>query len=591
MKSFFKNVLSTIVGVILSSLIVGVILFFMFMGFMSIILNNSSTTFTPKEKTILTISLNGLMKDRTSENPILEYIGYDQANEMSLTDILSAIKKAKENENISGIYIKSGYFSASSASLNEIRDQLIDFKNSGKFIVAYADDYMQGGYYLSSVADKIIMNPQGTLDLHGLSSNHTFYKGLLEKVGVEVQVFKVGTYKSAVEPYIADKMSEANKEQVSSYTNNIWSTVLTSISESRGISVDRLNQIADSLSAFRESSYIVENKLVDTLLYETEVKKYIKNRIGIAESDDISTASIAEMITVPNKEKTNHKEEIAILYAEGSIVSGSSSSDINDKYLIKQITKLQENDDVKAVVFRVNSPGGSAYASEQIWKAITDLKAKKPVVVSMGTYAASGGYYISCNANKIYAEPTTLTGSIGIFGMFPNVEGLTNKIGLTFDNVKTNKLADFGDITRPMNPEEKTILQKYIDRGYDLFLTRCSEGRDIPKDSINQIAQGRVWTGAQALNVGLVDALGGIDDAVKEAAKLANISNYSRGEYPQKASPLDALFNTSKEEIADRAIKEYLGEDFQLLKTIKEIKELKEQDFIQARIPYDIQVK
>ncbi len=591
MKDFFKHVLSTIVGVLLSSLILGVISIFLFFGFIGLLISSSSSSFTLKENSVLTLNMSGTMQDRVVENPFLQYIGYEEANQMALTDILSSIKKAKENKNIKGIYINSGYFSASSSSLKEIRDQLEDFKSSGKFIIAYADDYLQGGYFLSSVADKIIMNPQGSLDLHGLSVDRTFYKGLLDKVGVKMQIFKVGTYKSAVEPYMLEKMSEANKEQVSSFANDIWGTMLSEISLSRDITVERLNQLSDSLSAFRESSYIIENRLVDTLMYETDVKTYLKNLVGAGESDKLNQASVSDMVTVPFSEKSNSKDEVAILYAEGSIVSGNANTDINDRYLIKQIGKLQEDDKVKAVVFRVNSPGGSAYASEQIWKAISDLKAKKPVVVSMGDYAASGGYYISCNANKIYAQPNTLTGSIGIFGMFPDASGLTNKLGLTFDNVKTNKMSDFGDFTRPMTEEEKAILQKYIERGYDLFLTRCSEGRNISKEQLDEIAQGRVWTGRQALKIGLVDALGGIDDAVKEAASLADISDYSLGEYPKLSSPFEALFKVGKEDIATRAMKEYLGEDFQLLKTIKEIKDLKEQDFIQARIPYDLQLK
>lgn len=591
MKTFFKNVLSTVVGVLLSSVILGIICIVVFFATIGILVSSGEKTYNLEANTILEIDLSGLMKDRVKEDRLLQYVGYQSVDEISLIDIMSAIKKAKENDKVSGIYIKSGYFSASSASLTELRDQLIDFKKSGKFVVAYADDYLQGGYYLTSIADKIIMNPQGTLDLHGISSNRTFYKGLLDKVGVEMQIFKVGTYKSAVEPYISDKMSEANREQVTSFTDNIWSTVVSSISVDRDISVDRLNLIADSLSAFKESSYILENGLVDTLLYENDVKEYLKNLVGVEESEDLAYASVSEILTVPDKQKTKTKDQIAVLYAEGSIVGGDSNDNINDGYLIKQITKLQDDEDIKAVVFRVNSPGGSAYASEQIWKAITDLKAKKPVVVSMGSYAASGGYYISCNATKIYAEPTTLTGSIGIFGMFPNIQGLTNKIGLSFDNVQTNKLADFGDVTRPMNDDEKAILQKYINRGYDLFLTRCSEGRNMSKERMNEIAQGRVWTGSQALEIGLVDELGGLNDAIKDAAKLVSLTDYSLGEYPKPVSFLESLFDISKESIATRAMKEYLGEDFELLKTMREMKELKSQDFIQARMPYEIEIR
>lgn len=587
MKKFFKSVLAVIAGVLISCLIIGGIAVLIIVGFTGIF----SDSYSLKDNTVLTIKLSGVMKDKVTPNPIYDYLDIGGSPEISLTDILSAIKKAKDNDKIKGIYIRSGYFTAPSASLVEIRNALIDFKSTGKFIISYADDYLQSGYFVASVSDKVIMNPQGTLDLHGLAVSPTFYKGLLDKIGVEMQIFKVGTYKSAVEPYMLDKMSDANREQVTAFANDIWSTVLKGISSSRNISVEKLNQLTDTLPAFRASSFVIENNLADTLMYETDVKEYLKTLLHVESSKDVHVATIDNMQSVDDPKESESKDQIAILYAEGSIVSGNSSSDINDKYLIRQIEKLKKDEDVKAVVFRVNSPGGSAYASEQIWRAITELKASKPVVVSMGGYAASGGYYISSNATKIFAQPTTLTGSIGIFGMFPNMEGLTNKIGLTFDKVKTNKFSDFGNVTRPMSSEEKEILQQYINRGYDLFLTRCSEGRNIPKDQLEKIAEGRVWTGQQALKIGLVDAIGGIDDAVKEAAKLSNTQEYSTHEYPHKPGMLGTLLKSGKDQFATRALKEYLDNDFQLLKTIKEINNLKEQDFIQARMPYDLDIQ
>lgn len=590
MKDFFKSVLASIVGILIGSVIIGAITALLFFGFMGVLLSSSSETFVLKNNSVLSIRLSGTMKDRVVSNPLLDLFDVGDVKEMALTDILSAIKKAKNNNDIKGIYVNSGYFMASSASLTEIRNQLLDFKESGKFIIAYADDYTQGGYFLSTVADKVILNPQGSLNLQGLSVSPTFYKGLFDKIGVEMQIFKVGTYKSAVEPFILDKMSDANKEQVGSYVNDIWSTLLGNISTSRGITVERLNQLTDTLPTFQEGEFNVKNHLIDTLMYESEVREYLKGLVGIDKSKKLNIATVSDMTTVRDESKSNPSDRIAILYTEGSIVSGNSQTDINDRFLIKEIEKLQDNDKVKAVVFRVNSPGGSAYASEQIWKAVQNLKAKKPVVVSMGDYAASGGYYISSNASKIFAQPTTLTGSIGIFGMFPNVEGLTNKVGLSFDNVKTNKFSDYGDITRPMTVQEKAILQQYIERGYKLFLTRCSEGRNIPIESLEKIAEGRVWTGKQALEIGLVDAIGGLDDALKEAAKLANLSEYSVYEYPKLENPIEAFFKTQKEDITSRLLKEHLGTDFYLLKTIKDIKNLKEQDFIQARMPYDLQL-
>lgn len=587
MKKFLKNVLTVVVGMLFSCFIIGGIGILVIFGF----IGTFSNSYSLKDNTVLTIKLSGVMKDKVTPNPIYDYLDIGGSPEISLTDILSAVRKAKNNDKIKGIYIQSGYFTAPNASLVEIRNALIDFKSSGKFIISYADDYLQNGYFVASVSDKVIMNPQGTLDLHGLAVSPTFYKGLLDKVGVEMQIFKVGTYKSAVEPYMLDKMSDANREQVTAFANDIWATVLKGISLSRNIPAEKLNQLTDTLPAFRSSSFVIDNNLADTLMYETDVKEYLKTLLHVESSKDVYIATIDNMQSVDDPKQSGSENQIAILYAEGSIVSGNSSSDINDKYLIRQIEKLQKDEDVKAVVLRVNSPGGSAYASEQIWRAVTELKASKPVIVSMGGYAASGGYYISSNATKIFAQPSTLTGSIGIFGIFPNMEGLTNKIGLTFDKVKTNKFSDFGDITRPMSSEEKEILQQYINRGYDLFVTRCSEGRNIPKDQLEKIAEGRVWTGQQALKIGLVDAIGGIDDAVEEAAKLSNTPEYSIQEYPRKQGLLDTFLKSGKDQFATRALKEYLGDDFHILNTIKEIKNLKEQDFIQARMPYDLDIQ
>lgn len=582
--NFFKSLLASILGcfiVVGMFILVGVI-------FLMAMTLGSDEKYNLKENTVLTLKLEGVLAERVNSNPLMEMLGLSETNQIGLDDVLASIKKAKENDKIKGIYIDARMFYASGASLKEIRDQLVDFKSSGKFIVAYSDTYLQGCYYLSSVADKVIMNPQGNLDLHGLSASPTFYKGLLDKIGIEMQIFKVGTFKSAVEPFMLDKMSDANREQVTSYINDMWSTITGDISESRKMSVEKINLITDSLGLFRKPETCVQDGLLDTLMYEPAVKEYIKTLVGVEEAKDIRFASIKDMTTVEFKEPSKSEDIIAVLYAEGSITNGSSKEGITDKRFVKEIEKLKDNDKVKAVVFRVNSPGGSAYASEQIWKAISDLKEKKPVVVSMGDYAASGGYYISCNASKIIAQPNTLTGSIGIFGMFPNFEGISKKVGLSYDNVKTNKMSDFGDTTRPMREDEKAVMQNYIERGYDLFLTRCSEGRGIPKDSLDRIAQGRVWTGAQALKIGLVDALGNLDTAIKEAAKLAELEDYGLRSFPKKEDFWSSLLNDQKEEMTTKALKEYLGSDYHLFKTIKEIKE---QDFIQARMPYDIDIR
>lgn len=407
-----------------------------------------------------------------------------------------------------------------------------------------------------------------------------------------MQIFKVGTYKSAVEPYMLDKMSDANKEQMNAYIGDVWNEMATQMAESRKISLSQINAVADTMALLQDTKYLLSNNLIDTLMYKTEVSGYIKSLLGIDKDSKITLASVTDMTSVPAVQPSKAKDKIAVLYAQGSIISGKSNSvaseDIVDGVIVKELEKLKDDESVKAVVFRVNSGGGSAYASEQIWKAVSDLKAVKPIVVSMGDYAASGGYYISCCASKIIAQPSTLTGSIGIFGMFPNVEGLTQKIGLTFDNVKTNKMADFGDITRPMREDEKRLMQNYINKGYDLFLTRCSEGRNIPKDSLALMAEGRVWTGNQALKLGLVDALGGIDVAIEEAAKLAKLEDYKLSSYPRKVEFFEAFLNTKKEELITTALKEYLGADYL---EFKKIKEIKNQDYLQARLPYEIQIK
>ncbi|NDW18425.1 signal peptide peptidase SppA [Dysgonomonas sp. 216] len=584
MKSFFKGVLASVAGVFIAFLILVIC-------FSIVVINSSSPrNYKLEDNTILSIRLSGILKDHAQPNPIMQYLGFSDVDEISQSDIVSAIKKAKENDKVKGIYIYSSYLSASNASLLEIRNELNDFRKSGKFIIAYADTYMQGCYFLSSVADKVILNPSGNLDLHGLASSRVFYKGLFDKLGVEVQVFKVGTYKSAVEPYMLDKMSPANREQVGSYIHDIWNTMLAGISQSRNISVSELDSIANMMPLFREPQMVVDKGLADTLMYETEVKDYLCALTDAEKPDDLKLVSVKQMASVKS-EKKEHKEKVAVLYAEGSIVSGNAKTDINDRFVIKQLEKLKDDEDVKAVVLRVNSGGGSAYASEQIWKAVTDLKVKKPIVVSMGGYAASGGYYISCNASKIIAQPNTLTGSIGIFGLFPNVEGLAQKAGLTFDHVKTNRFADFGDLARPMREDEKVILQEYIDKGYDLFITRCAEGRGISKDSIAKIAEGRVWTGNQALKIGLVDAIGGIDMAIEEAAKFAELKEYSVSEYPKQKSFWENLTFDIRNTIAQETLKSYLGDDYRLIKTVREIKEMTEQDFIQARLPYDFEIK
>ena len=533
MKDFLKFTLATVTGIVISS----VVLFFISILVVFSMVSSSESETQVRKNSIMMLDLNGTLAERSQENP-LDLIMKDDYRTYGLDDILSSIKKAKENEDIKGIYIQATSLGAGFASLEEIRNALKDFKESGKFVVAYGDAYTQGLYYLSSVADKVLLNPQGMLEWRGLAATPMFFKDLLEKVGVEMQVFKVGTYKSAVEPFISTEMSAANREQINVYLSSIWGQITSAVAESRNLSVEALNKEADRMLMFYPAEESVKNGLVDTLIYKNDVRDYLKNLAGIDKDDNMPVLGIQDMINVKkNVPRDKSGNVIAVYYAYGEIDGGSSASTdegINSEKVIKDLRKLKDNENVKAVVLRVNSPGGSAYGSEQIWYAVNQLKKEKPVIVSMGDYAASGGYYISCNADTIVAEPTTLTGSIGIFGMMPNAKGLTEKLGVNFDVVKTNPYADFGNLTRPMNDGEKGLMQMYVNNGYELFLTRCSDGRGISMEELDKIAQGRVWTGSTAKELGLVDELGGLDKALEIAIAKAGVDAYTVMSYPKK---------------------------------------------------------
>lgn len=573
MKSFFKTLLASTLGVIIGSIAMIILSIIVFAGIVSAM--GSSETYNLKDKTILTLDLKGNLGERSDSNPLTKIMGGDDT--IGLEDILEAIKKAKENDEIKGIYIKAGSLSAGLANTEPIRNALIDFKTSGKFIVAYADNYMQNTYYIASVADKVIMNPKGSLDFRGISSNLIFTKNFNDKLGIKYQVFKVGTFKSAVEPFIQEKMSDANRLQRTSYLNDIWSRMTAGISESRKISVENLNNYADQCLTFMAADSIVKYNFVDTLMYKPAVEAYLKTLVDIEADKKLNLATVENMTNVKATDKGDAKTQIAILYAEGTIVDSdegglfSGGPSITAEKYVKELQKLADDEDVKAVVFRVNSPGGSAYASEQIWNAVVELKAKKPVIVSMGDYAASGGYYISCAATTIVAQPSTLTGSIGIFGLIPEGEELSKKIGLTFDEVNTNKHSSFGGpaygipflfagFSRSFNEEESRIIQKYIETGYDLFITRCADGRSKTKAEIDSIGQGRVWTGSQALELGLVDKIGGIEDAIKIAAEKANVTDYSISKYPVKKDLFAQIFEESFSTTKIQALKIFMGE-------------------------------
>lgn len=590
MKDFIKYVFATVTGIIVFSLIMGILFVISIVGLAA----SSASSIPVEDNSVFTLSLSGQVNERAEEDIMGLMMGQVSEN-IGLEDIISSIKKAKDNEDIKGIYIESGLFSSDSpASAHAIREALLDFKKSGKWIVAYADSYTQTTYYICSVADKVYLNPQGIVDWHGLAANPMFLKDLLAKFGVKYQLCKVGKYKSAPEMMTADGMSEPNREQVTAYMTGIWKVMLKDVAASRKIPVDSLNAYADRFITLANQPDLVKIKLIDKLMYTDEVKGEIKKLLKIDADDHIKQLTLSDMINVKGKKENG--EKIAVYYAYGDIVDSETGSALQQEHSIvatevcKDLEKLAEDDDVKAVVLRVNSPGGSAYASEQIWHAVMNLKAKKPVVVSMGGYAASGGYYISCAANYIYSEPTTITGSIGIFGMFPDVSGLlTDKLGIKFDEVKTNKHAAFGTIARPFNEEEMALLDQYIGRGYELFRKRVADGRKLSVEAVEEIAQGRVWLGNDALGIKLVDAIGSLDDAVKKAAQLAKLDEYHTASYPAPADWMEQLLSmTNKGSYLDEQMRASLGEYYEPFNYLKGINK---QSAIQARLPYFLHIK
>ena len=588
MKDFLKFTLATVTGIIISS----VVLFFISILVVFSMVSSSESETQVRKNSVMMLDLNGTLTERSQENP-LDFLMKEDYKTYGLDDILSSIRKAKENEDIKGIYIQATSLGAGFASLEEIRDALKDFKESGKFIVAYGDTYTQNLYYLSSVADKVLLNPQGMLEWRGLAATPMFFKDLLEKIGVEMQIFKVGTYKSAVEPFISTEMSPANREQVNVYLSSIWGQITSSVAESRNLSLEALNKEADRMLMFYPAEESVKNGLVDTLIYKNDVRDYLKNMVGIDKDDNMPVLGIQDMINVKkNVPRDKSGNVIAVYYAYGEIDGGSSASTdegINSEKVIKDLRKLKDDENVKAVVLRVNSPGGSAYGSEQIWYAVNQLKKEKPVIVSMGDYAASGGYYIACNADTIVAEPTTLTGSIGIFGMMPNAKGLTEKLGVNFDVVKTNPYADFGNLTRPMNDGEKGLMQMYVNKGYELFLTRCSDGRGISMEELDKIAQGRVWTGSTAKELGLVDKLGGLDKALEIAIAKAGVDAYTVMNYPKKEGFLESLMNTNPGNyIKARMLNGKMNDVYRQFSIIENFDKI---DRIQARVPFELNIQ
>ena len=586
MKEFLRSTLATITGVLICGFIFIILGVTMLAGFVAS--SESETIVMPNS--VFTLELKGTVQERYQPSPVDQFFE-DQISTYGLEDILNSIQKAKEDEQIKGIYLHTGALACSTASLQAIHRALADFKQSGKFLIAYADMYTQGGYYLASVADKVIVNPVGSLSWHGLASETMFLKDFLAKIGVKMQIFRVGTYKSAVEPMTNTEMSPANREQTQAFLESIWKSIVSDVAASRNISVDSLNLLADQNMDLRPAEDYVRCGLADTLMYKDEVLSYLKSLAGLTEEDNLQTLSLDEMTRVKSvTPKSKTRDVVAVYYAYGEIDNGSSYDEgINSEKVAKDLRDLRKDKNVKAVVLRVNSPGGSAYGSEQIWREVTLLKAEKPVVVSMGDYAASGGYYISCAANKIVAEPTTLTGSIGIFGMMPDAsELLTNKLGLHFDGVKTHKMADMGSMSRPFNAEESALMQQMVNQGYALFTKRCAEGRNIPLEELCKIAEGRVWTGSMAKELKLVDELGGLDTAIQLAAELGKVKDYKLKSYPAKQDFLTELLNTRTDRYIHGQLQETFGEYYQGFEWLRHVKQ---SDRLQARLPFNMRIQ
>ena len=585
MKQFVKYVLATITGLAIMS-VLGFILFFVFLGAMA-----SQSTVNVKNNSVLVLKMDGILQERSNEGSLQAlYAKFSSADKsLSLENVLSAIEKAKDDDNIKGIYIEAGALSAAPASLQAIHNALKDFRKKGKFIISYGDVYTQGCYYLASTSNEIILNPSGEINWIGMASTPYYLKDFFEKIGVGVQIVKVGKYKSATEMFSETHMSDANREQVNAYLTSIWKQIKNDVAANRKISADSLDVYADRGMVFMGAEGFKKNKMVDKIAYSESVKESIKKQMKLGKDDDYNTISLAEYSEVnSNIPKDKSGNIVAVYYACGEISDISNNtgeSEIVGRKVCDDLDKLAKNEDVKAVVLRVNSPGGSAYASEQIWHHVMLLKEKKPVVVSMGDYAASGGYYISCGADYIVAEPTTITGSIGIFGVFINYEDLANnKLGIHFDSEKTNKYADMlGSGVRRFNEDELGLLQNYINRGYDLFLTRCANGRKKTKEQIHEIAQGRVWTGVDGKKIGIVDELGGLQKAIEIAAKRGKVKEYTTVSYPTPPSFFDSLLEDKTDSYADTKLRETFGNMYDI---VKEAQKYTKANQIQARIPY-----
>lgn len=594
MEQFFKSVAATIVGIFAFGVIMIIFGFICLFGMVA----SSSGTPSLLDNSVMVLKLQGEISDKAEEDWLGEITG-NQFNQLGMNKILSAIHKAKKEDKVKGIYLETGILQTDYATLQEIRGALADFKKSGKWIIAYGDNFSQGGYYLSSVANKVYVNPEGNIDWHGIASQTQYIKDVAAKFGVHFTVVKVGKYKSFTEMYTEDKMSDANREQVSRYINGLWQQILTEVSASRNINKDSLNHYADGIMAFEDSQLLKSRKLVDGFCYYDEIRDVVKKQLGLKSDEKIHQASMDD-VNAAVEDSNALDDQIAIYYCQGNIVSAASSSlygngqEIVSKQVIKDLQELGDDDNIKAVVLRINSGGGEAYASEQLWRAVSMLNKKKPVVVSMGGMTASGAYYMSMGARYVMAQPTTLTGSIGIFGALPDWSDLmTQKLGFKYDEVKTNRHSSYGTAgsTRHWTPEEIGILQANVNRGYALFRKRVADGRKLPIEQVEQIAQGRVWLGTDAKSIKLVDGLGNLNDAIAKAAQLAKISDYGTQEYPASADWMDQLLDRvsgTSDSYLDEQLRLTLGD---LYKPFMTIRNMKEKEPVQATLPFMLNIQ
>ena len=586
MKSFFKTFLASFLG---SALLLVAVFLVLIISIVSSIISSSDTAVSVKPQSILYMTLDYEIPERTNSNNLgLVFNGstFKVSDNAGMNDILNNIKAASTDPNISGIFLELSQIGTSTANIEEIRNQLIEFKKSGKFIISYAETYAQNAYYLASVADDIYMFPDGVLDIHGMSSQRVFYKHLFDKLDIEMQIIRPANnkFKSAVEPYFLDKMSDANREQNTKLLSSIWETMCNDISESRGIDVELINKMADDLTLMFEPETALKNNFIDGLMYRDEIIAELHKLLNTSNSNKLNLIKNTQYAKA-RPELYNGDGNIGIIYASGQIIDGEGDdTTIGGVSLSKTIRAARKDKNVKAIVMRVNSPGGSALASEVIRREVELAAKEKPFIVSMGSYAASGGYWISSSSDYIFADPTTLTGSIGVFGTFPNLKGFMNdKLGLTFDEVKTNENSDFGTLTKPMTPYQINMMQKHVTETYDDFITLVSNTRNIRKTFVDSIAQGRVWSGSDAIEIGLVDELGGIEEAIAYAATKAGLESYSIKEFPKQEDIFESLLKTDKQEYyAKTILKNKLGDK---VKYFEALERLNETEGVQALMP------